>query len=66
MREAKRRRQDNSTETTIEEALSSAMAINESFILPAPVESSDILSGESSEDDEDYEGEASEEEISSV
>ena len=40
--------------------------MNESFMLPAPIEYSDVLSGESSEDDEDYEGEASDEEISSV
>ena len=40
--------------------------MNESFMLPAPTEYFDVLSGESSEDDEDYEGEASDEEISSV
>ena len=40
--------------------------MDESFVLPAPAECSDILSNESSEDDENYEGEASDEEILSV
>ena len=66
MHEAKRqRRQNDSTEAVVEEA-SSSLSMNESFMLPAPTEYSDVLSGESSEDDEDYEGEASDEEISSV
>ena len=40
--------------------------MNESLMLPAPTEYSDVLSGKSSEDDKDYKGEASDEEISSV
>ena len=65
MHEAKRQRRNDSTEAVVEEA-SSSLFMNESFMLPAPTECSDVLSGESSEDDEDYEGEASDEEISSV
>ena len=65
MHEAKRQRQDDSTEAVVEEA-SSSLSMNESFMLPAPTECSDVLSGESSEHDEDYEGEVSDEEILSV
>ena len=53
-------------EDIVEEALSSSLFKNESFMLPAPTKYSDRLTDESSEDDEDYEGEAWDEEISVV
>ena len=40
--------------------------MDESFVLPAPAECSDVSSNESSEDDDYYEGETLDEEISSV
>ena len=62
MREAKQQRQNDSTKDFVEEALSS-LSMNESVILPTPTEYSDALSGESTEDNEGYEGEAPDEEI---
>ena len=55
----------DTTEEIIEEASSSA-SMDESFVLPAPAECSDVSSNESSKDDDYYEGEALDEEISSV
>ena len=68
MREAKRQRRSDTADTPEEiiEETSSSLSMDESFVLPAPAECSDILSNESSEDDENYEGEASDEEILSV
>ena len=62
MREAKRQRQNDSTKDFVEEA-SSSLSMNESVILPTLTGYSDALSGESTEDNEDYKGEASDEEI---
>ena len=62
MREAKQQRQNDSTKDFVEEA-SSSLSMNESVILPTPTEYSDALSGESTEDNKDYEREASDEEI---
>ena len=53
MREEKCQRRDVSIRATTEEA-TSPMAMEESFMLPALTEHLDILSDESSEEDENY------------